>query len=81
MNDANSIGQVLVVERALVTSSSVIGHSLIMNMDTNTYYISYQGSNNPVQTTDISDENGDIQFYPQSDVLITFKCAITGKED
>ena len=81
MNDANSIGQVLVVERASVISSSVIGYSLIMNMDTNTYYISYQGSNNPVQMTDISDENGDIQFYPQSDVLITFKCAITGKED
>lgn len=81
LNDnANQIGSEILVEPFTVTSSLGVGHSLVMSIDTNKYYISYNGLNRPVLEDNISEENGDIQFYPQSDVLITFKCTVTGKE-
>ena len=43
-------------------------------------FITYHGANRPVIEDDINKETGDIQFYPQVDALITFKCNITGKE-
>ena len=56
------------------------GYSLILGVNSSDYYISYNGMNIPVSEDDIPKENEDIQIYPKSDILVTFKCEITGRE-
>ena len=80
LNDVQQITNSLIVRPNKVIDSSGIGKSLIVNVSNIKNYISYNGANQPVLEEDISKETGDIQFYPQLDALITFKCTVTGKE-
>ena len=79
-DDVKQINNTLLVNANKVVPSVREGYSLILGVNSSDYYISYNGMNIPVSEDDISKENEDIQIYPKSDILVTFKCEITGRE-
>lgn len=63
-------------ENTLVEKS--IGYSLIMESPNQENFIAYQNSLYPVDLDNIGYDT--IQFKPSIDVLVTFRCSITGEE-
>ena len=78
--DIREITNEIIVGFNDVIPSVRVGYSLVMIPSEQHNFITYHGVNRPVIEDDINKETGDIQFYPQVDALITFKCNITGKE-
>ena len=68
----------IIVKQEDVVPSLKVGYSLVMEKSGQNSYITYQGLLRPVNEIDVDEET--IQFGSSIDVLITFRCSITGEE-